>query len=597
MLETQQTRVASDVGVAADSVVYSYKHASHGFAATLSLQQVRRLQRHAAVAAVERSHTVRPLTIDSPTFLGMRAAGSLWPANGGQAKAGEGMVIGIVDTGIWPEHPSFSATGFSSARPAGWSGKCDTTSEFKCNNKIIGARAFYKAFKKANGMPDLTSDWLSPRDSAGHGSWCASAAAGNKDIPMEGGKASGMAPAARVAMYKVFWVSKGQMFGEGADIVAAVNQAVADGVDVISLSLGGMDPADTYFSHMPYLAANLAGVFVTYAAGNSGSPGSGGSNDYRSLDNFSPFYLTVGASSIARGGVTLKATAAAATALGNSSTATPAATPVPWIADFSSTGPVQDPSTDATSALPTNSILKPDIIGPGVSLYAAWPGTSVGDKGTDAQLSGTSMATPHLAGIAALIMQKYPSWSPAQVMSAIMTTARTTDTSGAPIQTAYGEAATPWDMGAGHVLPAKVLDPGLTYDARAAAYRNFLAGQSLKRAQKEFPSAKLMKTAPRMLNRPSISISRLKGTLTATRMVTSVAASKSTYTANIKPPTGVSVTVSPTSFTISPGEKLTYTVTFTVTKISEYFQFGSLTWVDDTGHSVRSVLAIQPVMK
>ncbi|GJP79712.1 hypothetical protein CLOP_g9906 [Closterium sp. NIES-67] len=381
MLETQQTRVASDVGVAADSVVYSYKHASHGFASNpVSAAGAAPATARSRGGGGAQPHRA-PAHHRLATFLGMRAAGSLWPANGGQAKAGEGMVIGIVDTGIWPEHPSFSATGFSSARPAGWSGKCDTTSEFKCNNKIIGARAFYKAFKKANGMPDLTSDWLSPRDSAGHGSWCASAAAGNKDIPMEGGKASGMAPAARVAMYKVFWVSKGQMFGEGADIVAAVNQAVADGVDVISLSLGGMDPADTYFSHMPYLAANLAGVFVTYAAGNSGSPGSGGSNDYRSLDNFSPFYLTVGASSIARGGVTLKATAAAATALGNSSTATPAATPVPWIADFSSTGPVQDPSTDATSALPTNSILKPDIIGPGVSLYAAWPGTSVATRG------------------------------------------------------------------------------------------------------------------------------------------------------------------------------------------------------------------------
>ncbi|GJP39883.1 hypothetical protein CLOM_g24213 [Closterium sp. NIES-68] len=596
MLEAQQVQVASDVGVMSDSIVYSYQHASNGFAATLSAQQVRRLQRHPAVASVERSRTIKPLTIDSPTFLGLRASGSLWPANGGQAKAGEGTVIGIVDTGIWPEHPSFSDAGFSSSRPAGWSGKCDTTSEFKCNNKLIGARAFYKGFKAANGGPDLSGDWLSPRDSYGHGTWCAGAAAGNKDVPMAGGKASGMAPAARLVMYKVFWYSDGSLFATSADIDAAVNQAVADGVDVISLSLGGMDPTDTYFSHMKYLAANLAGVFVSYAAGNSGSPG-GWFDSYRTLDNFSPFYLTVGASTISRAGTTLKATKAAAAALTNSSSAVPAATVAPSVADFSSCGPLLDPSTDATGALPTNSILKPDIIGPGVDLYAAWPAEKVGKPGTYSQLSGTSMATPHLAGIAALVMQKHPSWSPAQVMSAIMTTAKTTDTSGAAIQNAYGEAATPWEMGAGHVLPAKVLDPGLTFDARAAAYQNFLAGQSMKRAQKEFPGAKLTAIAPRELNRPSIAISRLKGTLTATRTVTSVADTTCTYTATIKPPNGVTVTVSPNKFTIAPGKKVTYIVTFKVTRTFDNFQFGSLTWVDDKGHSVRSVLAIQPTRK
>ncbi|CAI7883624.1 unnamed protein product [Closterium sp. NIES-54] len=212
-------------------------------------------------------------------------------------------------------------------------------------------------------------------------------------------------------------------------------------------------------------------------------------------------------------------------------------------------------------------------------------------------MSGTSMATPHLAGIAALIMQKHPSWSPAQVMSAIMTTAKTTDTSGAAIKNGYGEVATPWDMGAGHVFPRKVLDPGLTFDARAAAYRNFLAGQSMKRAQRHFPNSKLTAVAPRELNRPSISISRLKGMVTANRTVTSVADTLSTYSANIKPPNGVSVTVSPDKFTIAPGKKVTFTVTFKVTKTSNNTQFGSLTWGDEKGHSVRMVLAVHPLQK
>ncbi|CAI7818629.1 unnamed protein product [Closterium sp. NIES-53] len=248
-------------------------HVSNEFATALSPEQVWRLERHPVVAVVTRSRRVTPLTTDSPTFLGMRAPGSLWPANGGQAKAGDGMVIGVLDTGIWPEHPSFSDAWFPSSKPAGWSGKCDTTSEFKGNNKLIGGCVFYKGFKMDIGDPDF----------------------GNKDVPMAGGKASRMAPAARLAMYKVLWYSEGSVTGTWADIEAAVNQAVADGVDVISILLGGMDNMETYFDHMPYLSANLAGVFVSYAAGNAGSPGYWDPGYFRIIDNFSPFYLTVGA--------------------------------------------------------------------------------------------------------------------------------------------------------------------------------------------------------------------------------------------------------------------------------------------------------------
>ncbi|CAI5475617.1 unnamed protein product, partial [Closterium sp. Yama58-4] len=224
----------------------SYKYSSNGFSAELTVEQLRRLKRHPAVASVRPSARKRLFTTESPTFLGMNSAGSLWPANGGQAKAGDGTVVAIVDTGIWPEHPSFSDAGFSSSRPAG----------------------------------------------------CA--AAGNKGVPMAGGKASGMAPAARLVAYKVFWSNGEDMWAEEADIIAAVNQGVADGVDVISLSLGAVNPEDTYFDDIAFLNANLAGVVVTFAAGNDGPP-----QGYRSLDNYAPFYLTVGASTIARGGLTL----------------------------------------------------------------------------------------------------------------------------------------------------------------------------------------------------------------------------------------------------------------------------------------------------
>ncbi|CAI5475616.1 unnamed protein product [Closterium sp. Yama58-4] len=207
------------------------------------------------------------------------------------------------------------------------------------------------------------------------------------------------------------------------------------------------------------------------------------------------------------------------------------------------------------------------------------------------------MATPHLAGIAALVMQKYPSWSPAQVMSAIMTTATTKDVYGAAISTAYGKAATPWDMGAGHVFPPRVLDPGLTYDARKSAYLNFLAGLDMQRTQSEYPNEKLTSVPPRELNRPTIALAGLKGSTTVTRTVTCVADSASTYSAKIQKPKGVEVTVKPSSFAISPGQKVSYVVTFKVTKASKNFQYGSLTWVDEKGHSVRSAIAVKPVRK
>ncbi|CAI5533195.1 unnamed protein product [Closterium sp. Naga37s-1] len=135
------------------------------------------------------------------------------------------------------------------------------------------------------------------------------AAAGNSNVPVvlsprniNVGNATGMAPRAFLAAYKVFWgnsVTGGGITATYADVEAAVNAAVADGVDVISLSLGGADPSPTYFSDQTYLYANLAGTVVVYAAGNSGPPPLHPSM-YRSISNFSPFYLTVGASTIAR---------------------------------------------------------------------------------------------------------------------------------------------------------------------------------------------------------------------------------------------------------------------------------------------------------
>ncbi|CAI5498180.1 unnamed protein product [Closterium sp. Naga37s-1] len=601
LLQRQQAQVASEAGVPEDGLLYSYKHTSNGFAARLTSRQAWQLKRHPAVASVRASRVFRRQTSDSPQFLGL--PGKVWPAVGGQSKAGEGTVVGIVDTGIWPEHPSFSDKGLSSQLPAGWKGKCEQSSSFRCNNKVIGAKAFYSGFQQSSGKPVLTKDWLSPRDADGHGTWCAGAAAGNPVKVQGGGQVSGMAPAARIAAYKVFWTdSNGDMYATESDIIAAVNQGVADGVDVLSLSLGAVNSNDNYFNDLAFMRANAAGVFVAFAAGNAGPPGRGGF--YRTLDNFAPFYLTVGASTIARGGASLASSTSGAQSLslgatissngtdgstggnfnGNSTdgsstvltadggiTFTTASSSAPVVAEFSSRGPLLQPSATAQPPMPGNAILKPDIIGPGVDLIAAAPGKRPGEQGALARMSGTSMATPHLAGLAALIIQKHPNWTPAQVMSAMMTTARVTDTSKSAIKSATGGEATPWEMGAGHVFPPAMLDPGLTYDARDRDYQNFLAGQDLNRAKKEFPGAALSPLAVRNLNLPTITLPRLQGSLQVTRTVTNVGQSQSTYSVSGKAPQGVKVGVSSKSLTLAPGQKGTYTLTFTVDTPNDAF--------------------------
>ncbi|CAI7880606.1 unnamed protein product [Closterium sp. NIES-53] len=726
MLGRMQEKVAKDINLPMKNVLYSYKFVSNGFAATLSPDKVEQLKRHPDVADVFPSYTMHKLTTDSADFL--QLPDSLWAVNGGQANAGEDVVVGIVDTGIWPEHPSFAdnTTVPYEAPPTSWRGVCQTSDDFPaCNNKLIGARYFSAGFREMTGdVEDLTYDWASARDADGHGTWCAAAAAGNSDVDVfttRGqlvGMASGMAPRARVAAYKVFWSNSnsGGMTAAWADIEAAVNYAVADGVDVLSLSLGGLDPEATYFDDMPYLYANLANVAVVYAAGNSGPPTTGGQM-YRTLSNFSPFYLTVGASTIGRRflttitlgdgtelqgsgfgaggaepdtapiieGLTARRTgitigksdqclpyALDATKVDGKyvlcsyggvptsekvsdllmkgakgilllniphalepftpydermpviylpflaadslrtyvrSTSSPTVTlstdfernmdlAAPAMAYFSSTGPVANPYATVSASRPCNDILKPDITAPGVSLWSAWRGSSPGADYGFSMISGTSMATPHMAGVVALIVQQRPNWTPAQIFSAIMTSATVTDTKDQKIQLSSGATATPWDMGAGHVSPEGVLDPGLTYNAGATDYYNFLAGQGLTKARGLLGTRnRLVAVKPYMLNRPTIAVARLSKSVSVTRTVTNVGSTASNYTVSWVAPPGVTVTIVPLKLSLAVGGSATYTVKFSVTAASWEFKYGSLTWKDAYGHVVKSVIAVQPIVK
>ncbi|CAI5986768.1 unnamed protein product, partial [Closterium sp. NIES-64] len=270
----------------------SYTYTVNGFAVSLTDAEAKRLKQHPAVAWIEEDKPVRALTVDSPTFLKLPT--SLWAENGGQSRAGEDVIIGVVDSGIWPEHPSFANKPSDPYGPVPdrWFGGCAATADFPaslCNGKLIGAKYFNSGFRKSGQSVDPINDFPSARDGDGHGTWCAGAAGGNANVSVEMsgrnyGTASGVAPRARLAMYKALWVVKGGgASGTNADIRAAVDAAVADGVDVLSLSLGGLSPT---------------GVFVTLAAGNSGPPSP--MRVLGTLSNAAPWYLTVGATTIGR---------------------------------------------------------------------------------------------------------------------------------------------------------------------------------------------------------------------------------------------------------------------------------------------------------
>jgi hypothetical protein len=176
------------------------------------------------------------------------------------------------------------------------------------------------------------------------------------------------------------------------------------------------------------------------------------------------------------------------------------------------------------------------------------------------------MSSPHVAGLAALLTDLHPDWSPMMIKSALMTTG-------------YNllSGADPFAQGAGHVDPNNAADPGLVYDAGWNDWMGFLFGPE-----------------PSNLNIASFAIGVLPGTKTLTRTVTSVADSTETYTFSATVP-GIAVTASPSSFTIAPGESATYQVTFTTTSapFNEYAT-GFVTWTGDNGHVVRSPVAVRP---
>jgi hypothetical protein len=287
-LERRHAAVLARVG--GGRKVYGYRYSFNGFAAELTEAQAQSLKAVAGVVAVTKDELRTADTSSTPAFLGLDAPDGLWDELGGPRRAGEDIVIGVIDSGIWPESASFSdRTGRNDRRGGnvdyghlrGWHGECEPGEAFKsslCNRKLIGARHFNEAWGGDEGLKEQRPwEFASARDYNGHGTHTASTAGGNHGVVATGpaavlGNISGIAPRARIAAYKALWSSLDGSVANGftSDLVAAIDQAVADGVDVINYSVSGttsdfLDPAELAFFN-----AAAGGVFVSASAGNSG---------------------------------------------------------------------------------------------------------------------------------------------------------------------------------------------------------------------------------------------------------------------------------------------------------------------------------------
>ncbi len=306
-MKQEQNQVLSDLGGV--TLLHNYYHTFNGFAATLTAKQLVAVKAHPDVLGVWEDEKLELTTANTPEFLGLTGP------NGQHTLGvkGEGVVVGVVDSGISPDNPSFADDG-TFATPEGWAGECNVGTigadgdanrpvdeAFTCNNKLIGAKYFGAGFASVYDIQFDLGEFNSPRDADGHGTHTASTAAGNevsnatlRDVDI--GSLSGIAPRANVAAYKVCWNSNyvnpngvDERGCFGSDSQAAIDAAVADGVDVINYSISGSRTSNVAPQTLAMMRAAEAGVFVSVSAGNSG-PGAG------VVGTPAPWVMSVGAS-------------------------------------------------------------------------------------------------------------------------------------------------------------------------------------------------------------------------------------------------------------------------------------------------------------
>ncbi|XP_028767967.1 subtilisin-like protease SBT3.9 [Neltuma alba] len=304
LLEDSHLHILSNIlgskRAARNSILYSYKHGFSGFAAVLSQSQAKLVADFPGVVHVIPNRILSLHTTRSWDFLSVKPD----IVNGilSKCKSGKGTIIGILDTGIWPESESFMDENMDNP-PSSWRGICQAGENFShshCNRKIIGARWYYRGYEAEFGKLNTSdgSEFLSPRDASGHGTHTSSTAAGASVenasfMGLAKGSARGGAPSAHLAIYKICW-SNGAC--SSADLLAAFDDAIFDGVNVLSVSLGSYPPLPTYVEDVLAIGSFHAvarGISVVCSGGNSGPYP-------QTVINTAPWILTVAASTLDR---------------------------------------------------------------------------------------------------------------------------------------------------------------------------------------------------------------------------------------------------------------------------------------------------------
>ncbi|XP_050121407.1 subtilisin-like protease SBT3.3 [Malus sylvestris] len=438
----------------------------------------------------------------------------------------------------------------------------------------------------------LDKEFHSPRDAHGHGTHTLSTAAGSfvANISCKGlglGTIRGGAPNVRLAIYKVCWNVLGGKCST-ADMLKAFDEAIHDGVDVLSLSLVNYVPLFSDVDERDGIAtgsfhAVAKGITVMCATGNNGS-----SAHYPCNEDFPCIEVDYGIgtrilfiSGLPR--YPLVKLSPPKMIVGKPLSAK--------VAYFSYRGP--------NSITPTS--LKPNIAAPSVNILAATSPLYSFTEGGYAMMSGTSMSTSHVTGIVALIKRMHPNWSSAAIKSAIVTTAWRNGPSGLPIfaEGSPQKLANSFDFGGGLVNPNGAAEPGLVYDMGAADYMEYLCARehnnsAISRLIGKITTCPVKKPFILDVNLPSVTIPSPRNPITVKRTVTNVGAPESIYKATIEPPFGTIVYVNPTALAFnSTVEKLTFTITISaIHEMNTGYYFGSLTWVDGV-HAVRISLSVK----
>ncbi|KAI7742642.1 hypothetical protein M8C21_025530 [Ambrosia artemisiifolia] len=528
------------------------------------------------------------------------------------------IIVGVIDTGIWPESESFNDEGFGPI-PAKWKGVCNGGKDFVCNRKIIGERTF-----------SIQSRDLSTRDESGHGTHVASIISGSevRDASYYGiaeGIARGGVPSARIAAYKVC-----SLDCYDTDILTAFDHAIADGVDLISISIAFQEARELTFDPIAIGAfhAMERGILTVNAAGNEGPY-------LYSIKSYAPWILTVAAGDTNRRIIDKVLLGKDAVIVGNAINAFPSSDESLSLV-YGNEVTNNCTETEARNCLPKcleSSLVEKKVIlcdqnkyikavktygalgcivpcsisdnfsavmpfpvvalTPGVEILAAFspiapPSGHPWDMSSArfSILSGTSMACPHVTAAAIFVKSFHPEWSPSAIKSALMTTAW--ELSGS----LHPEAE--FAFGSGHIDPLKATNPGLVYETSFQEYLRIWCNisQTVVSAIPTNASCPMTLT-PKELNYPSMAVHLdMKNTFTVSfhRTVTNVGHSNSTYVASIEGDhSNMHISVKPNTLHFTAlNEKMNFVVTIRGRRMKPFkIKRMSLLWTDGI-HRVRS---------